>query len=184
MATDNGWIKVFRHILKDRGLWLINEPYDSRSAYLYLVLNAQYKDSTITGRYTKRAITIPEGALIRSLQDLSKEWAWSIGKTRRFLSRLSDIGAVTVTSTRDGTLITLVNYGKTEDERHTSEHTNEHDVEHDHRHGHEHGGRQGVEHGGGIHNKKDKNSKDIVKKDKELKKGATPGLKSFWENPE
>ena len=159
MASDGGWVKLYRNILSDKGLWDINEPYDSRSAYMYLVLNAQYQDSVITGHYTKRAIKIQKGSQIRSLKELSQKWAWSIGKTRRFLSRLSDMGAVTLSSTPDGTLITLINYGKSDIERHSDEHgvehTNEQDdgyeVEHDHRHDHRHEG--------GTHNKKDKKGK-------------------------
>ena len=68
---ETGWVKVFRHILNDKGLWKLKEPYDSRSAYMYLVLNAQYKDSLITGTYTKQSFIVPEGALLRSLKDLS-----------------------------------------------------------------------------------------------------------------
>ena len=184
MANDSGWIKVFRHILKDKTLWLINEPYDSRSAYLYLALNAQYQESKIIGKYTKQVITVPKGALIRSLKDLSKEWAWSIGKTRRFLSRLSDIGAVTLSSTPDGTLITLIDYGKSEDARQGSEQGSEHTYKQRDRHEGEHDHRHDHRHEGGIHNKKDKESKDSSKKFKESKEGAAARRNPWEGDPE
>lgn len=107
-----GWIKLDRSILNS-SLWDQDEPFDCRSAYIDLLLNACFVDSDIP---TKNGVVrVKKGQYLTTIVFLSKRWKWSRNKVYRFLKSLDG----TLLGTRDGTpdgtqnrtLITLMEYG-------------------------------------------------------------------------
>lgn len=82
------------------------EPFDRRSAWLWLVEHASWRDSG----------DLQTGQLRASLQHLACQWGWNTTKVARFIRALqerhrivtaSDTATVTL-----GTLITICNYGE------------------------------------------------------------------------
>lgn len=124
MAQHNSnWIKLYRSIF-DNDLWLAEEPFDRRSAWIDLILLANHKD----GHFINSKgvlIKVPRGSHFTSTRVLADRWHWSRGKVDRYLRLLCETQSVTLTVTASGTLISLVNYDDYQGGRATNSTTNE-----------------------------------------------------------
>lgn len=103
----NGWVKIYRKLL-DNPIWKAREPFDTRSAWIDILLSASYEDKTVT--FNGRLRTVARGQLLTSTRKLAERWGWSVNRVRRFLGTLTDTGAITVTDTHTDTLLTLIKY--------------------------------------------------------------------------
>lgn len=111
-----GWIKLHRQIA-DNPIWFDSEPFDRRSAWIDLLLQANHERRQFLSN--GQMLTLEPGQLITSIPILAKRWKWSPNKVRRFL-RLLDGSAMSHTDgSARGTLITIVNWGKFQGEGHT-----------------------------------------------------------------
>ena len=80
---DNGyWIKVYRKI-RESAVWNNNEPFDYRSAWIDLIMEANVKPNTFI--YKGQTITVKRGEYYTSIRKLSLRWHWSKDKVNRFL---------------------------------------------------------------------------------------------------
>jgi hypothetical protein len=107
----SGWVKVDRNIRESR-LWNRKEPYDFRSAYIDLMLEANFKESYIPTNHG--CVHVNRGQAFISVINLAKKWQWSRNKVYRFLRTLCDTQLVTLDGTPDGTLVTLLEYDVSE----------------------------------------------------------------------
>lgn len=107
----------------DRGIfdhWIFGErPFGRFQAWIYLIGKANFADKTIM--YRGEPMTVKRGQLAVSLVFLAKEWGWSRERVRRFLRALECDKMVHTERTSNGTLITIENYAKFQDVRHTDE---------------------------------------------------------------
>ena len=104
-----GWFKVDRSI---QGHWLWNspEPFDSRSAWIDLLLMANHKDFKT---YRKgKLVYRKRGEVNTSTRFLAERWRWSRNRVTRFLKTLESDGMVSLSGATDGTTITVENYEK------------------------------------------------------------------------
>lgn len=102
-----GWIRVYRK-LEDNVLWKNNEPFDRRSAWIDLLLMANYKDNEML--FDGKTFVVKCGQCLTSIRKLGVKWSWSKDRVLKFLRLLESIGMITKTSTNKRTLITIVNY--------------------------------------------------------------------------
>lgn len=109
---DSGWIKVNRSLFTS-DFWLSEEPFDMRSAWVDLIGLANHEDRDImVGR---KNLTIKRGQHFTSIVKLSKRWNWSRKRVYHYLRMLEGASMVTRRVTHNGTLLTIVNYGKYQD---------------------------------------------------------------------
>lgn len=104
-----GWLLLQRDI-SDHWIWKIKDPFDKRSAWIDLLMLANFRDfkTTCNGKvvYRKR------GDVNTSIRHLADRWQWDKRTVKRFLVLLESDGMCTVHSTTDGTTITIENYDK------------------------------------------------------------------------
>lgn len=105
--AEKGWIKTYRKIL-DCWLWTSKEPYDRRSAWMYLLLTANHSDKKIM--FNGELITVKRGQILTSIRTLAEKWKWSYDKTLRFLRTIESDGMIEKESDNFRTLINIVNY--------------------------------------------------------------------------
>lgn len=107
---DNGyWIKVYRKI-RETAIWNNNEPFDYRSAWMDLIMEANVKPNTFI--YKGQTITVKRGEYYTSVRKLSVRWHWSKDKVNRFLNLLIKLDMIRKhKDIRCATLLTIVNYG-------------------------------------------------------------------------
>lgn len=106
---DNGyWIKVYRKI-RETAIWANDEPFDYRSAWIDLIMEANVTPNTIV--YKGQIIKIKRGEYYTSVRKLSLRWHWSKDKVNRFLNLLIKCDMIRKhKEVRCATLLTLVNY--------------------------------------------------------------------------
>lgn len=105
---NRGFIKIYRKI-EDNVLWLSNnEPFDSRSAWVDLILLANHKDNTF--KLGMRTITVKRGQKWTSSNKLAQRWIWSRQKVMNYLHMLQNEGMIYLETSNRGLLITIVNY--------------------------------------------------------------------------
>lgn len=106
---DNGyWIKVYRKI-RETAIWNNNEPFDYRSAWIDLIMEANVKPNTFI--YKGQTITVKRGEYYTSVRKLSNRWHWSKDKVNRFLKILIKLDMIRKhKDIRCATLLTIVNY--------------------------------------------------------------------------
>lgn len=114
-----GWAKVERSIL-DTVVWNNAQPYDERSAYIDLVLRANYEEKQFRAKHSTDIITIKPGELFTSIGMLGERWMWSENKVRRYLKMLKAAGLADIKAHTCGTLVTLMNTDKEPHEEQTS----------------------------------------------------------------
>jgi len=107
-----GWIKVERSI-QDHWLWE-TKPFSPGQAWIDLLLMAKYKPERFVSR--GKVIDGDRGTVYKSMVFFSDRWGWDRKKVRRFLRLLEEDGMVTLEDTGRGTAITIVNYGKFQDQ--------------------------------------------------------------------
>ena len=108
----NGWIKLHRRIL-DCEIWEGNdehdaEPYDERSAWIYLLIKANHRDKQLM--FDGEMVNVKRGQHITSVRKLAKTWQWSNDKTLRYLRKLESYNMIVREPNTRRTLITIVNY--------------------------------------------------------------------------
>jgi len=117
-----GWIKVHRSLLES-DIWQKDEPYDSRSAWLDLLMSANHEDRDIVFDY--EVVKISRGQFITSIRKLAKRWKWSAERTLKYLRILERLEMIHRDSNAKRTLITIVNYDKYQDVPNADENTGE-----------------------------------------------------------
>lgn len=115
-----GWICLHRS-LSDHWLWESSEPFDRRSAWIDLLLMANYKD--FKAERKGRIVYRKRGEVNVSTRYLADRWHWSRGRVNRFLALLESDNMVTLNSTTDGTTIIVENYSKWQDAQATDDTT-------------------------------------------------------------
>ena len=95
--------------LEEQWFWASDEPYDKRSAYVYIRFRAYYQEQNISVKKTGRMFTVCKGSFLTSIEKLANKWHWSKGKVKRFLSDLIDANLIRMTVYTYGTLLTLIN---------------------------------------------------------------------------
>lgn len=95
--------------IEEQWFWDSDEPYDKRSAYVYLRFRAFYQEQNINVKKTGRMFTVCKGSFLTSIEKLAKKWHWSKGKVKRFMSDLIDANMIRMTVYTYGTLVTLIN---------------------------------------------------------------------------
>lgn len=104
-----GWIRLHRQIMEG-GLWDSKEPFDHRSAWVDLLLLANYQDKRIW--VDGNVVTVECGQVITSVRKLAERWRWGVNRVRKYLKTLESENMVHKTSTTKYTLINIVNYQK------------------------------------------------------------------------
>jgi len=117
-----GYIKLFRS-LQDHWLWLSDEPFDDRSAWIDLIMMANHEDKKI--KIGRNIITIHAGQMWTSYVKLANRWNWSRERVYRYTKMLKMDGMLEVSATPNGTCLTVVNYGRFAIHGNTDETTNE-----------------------------------------------------------
>lgn len=103
-----GWIKLSRQ-LQDHWLWKEAEPFDKRSAWLDLLMLANWEDKKTA--YKGEVITCKRGDVNVSYTALGKRWHWNRKKVARFIALLESDEMVTTKVTTHRTTVTIVKYG-------------------------------------------------------------------------
>lgn len=118
----NGFIKLHRQI-QDNWLWKSDEPFDKRSAWIDLILMANWEESThlINGQLVKQR----RGEVLTSIGYLAKRWKWSMNKVRRFVEQLTAEGMVRANGTTYGTSLTIEKYAFFQDWGQTDDQTDD-----------------------------------------------------------
>lgn len=111
----SGFIKLHRG-WQNSDLFKDNEPYCERMAWIWLVENAAWKDTT---RYNHKGemIEVKRGQIHTSLSALETSFGWSKKKIRGFIDRLEKRHMVGTKRAQSGTLLTICNYGKYQDNK-------------------------------------------------------------------
>lgn len=115
---EKGYVCLFRSI-QENLLWDNDEPFDRRSAFVDLILLANFKEKEMILHGGKKK-TIKRGQFHTSIGNLAQRWKWSKNKVRRYLVLLSELDMVHTVGTARGTTVTIVNYGKFQDVRRTN----------------------------------------------------------------
>lgn len=120
----SGYIKLYRG-WHDNNLFGANEPYCPRSAWVWLLSNAAWKDTQRIGPQGN-LIDVKEGQYHTSLRNLAAVWGWDKNRVDRFLKRATKCGNIGTSASQGGLLITICNwqeYQSKRDKRGTSEGT-------------------------------------------------------------
>lgn len=115
--ANKGWVAIHRKLL-DSSIWIGPDSFDTRSAWIDLLLKVNHEEKTIVVNAKPR--TIKRGQMLTSVRKLSMMWHWSNTKTIRFLETLQRLGMIYKESAMGGTLVTIVNYSDYQDLRNTS----------------------------------------------------------------
>ncbi len=107
-----GWLKLWRQIVMS-DVWSENDPYDSRSAFLFILSQAWFTPGYYKGNKVER------GQFPTSEEELSNIFKWSRGKVHRFLEALSEKKTISFDykADRHTTLITITNYEHFQEEK-------------------------------------------------------------------
>ena len=116
--ANKGWITIYRQILES-DIWVCNQPFDYRSAWIDLLLMANHEDRIIIFDY--EPMTISRGQFVTSVRKLGERWKWGKERTLKYLRLLEKLGMITKDSNARRTLITIENYGKYQDIKDTDE---------------------------------------------------------------
>lgn len=104
--AEIGWIKLHRKVL-DCWIWQV-KPYDKARAWVDLLLLTMHRDKKMV--IDNKPVIIKRGSYFTSRGILADRWGWSIKKIDLYLKTLEEAEMVTTTRTRQGTMITIVNY--------------------------------------------------------------------------
>lgn len=109
----NGWIALHRQI-QENAIWTSNEPFDSRSAWIDLILSANHEDKEIyiNGHFKM----IQRGQFHTSQVKLAARWHWKRDKVDIFLKELKKMNMIDYVTSKSGetrgTTITIVKYSE------------------------------------------------------------------------
>ena len=102
-----GWISLHRKI-QECDIWLDDEPFDRRSAWIDLILSANHEDKGMI--FDGHQIVVQRGQLITSVRKLSAKWRWGKDKTLAYLRLLEELQMIERKSDSRKTLLSIVNY--------------------------------------------------------------------------
>lgn len=102
-----GWISLHRKI-QECDIWLDDEPFDRRSAWIDLLLSANHEDKSMI--FDGHSITIGRGQLITSVRKLASRWGWGKNKTLTYLRLLEELQMIERKADSRRTLLTIINY--------------------------------------------------------------------------
>ena len=119
--NDKGWVKLHRKV-QDGWLWMSDEPFDRRSAWIDLILMVNHEDRKVL--IEGKLIIIGAGQRWISVRSLAERWHWSKNRVTRFLKLLERDSMIRLDGTPNGTLLTLINYSFFQTGRDTNGHTN------------------------------------------------------------
>ena len=105
--SKEGWISIYRKI-QECVIWLSDEPYDRRSAWIDLLLTANHRDTELL--FDGKMITVTRGQLVTSVRKLADRWGWGKDKTLAYLRLLEELGMIKKESDSRRTLLTIENY--------------------------------------------------------------------------
>jgi hypothetical protein len=87
-----------------------DEPFTEREAWVWLVMEASWKDRTVrAGDYvaeTKR------GQMAGSVRFMAKAWSWTAAKVQRYLKRIEKLKMISIETDTGISVITICNYDK------------------------------------------------------------------------
>lgn len=109
MNRNKGWIRIHRR-LQDCQIWVDNEPFDRRSAWIDLLMSANHEDKNIIFDY--KSVTIKRGQYLTSVRKLGERWSWSKNRVLKYLRLLEALKMITKESDGRRTVITIENYDK------------------------------------------------------------------------
>lgn len=104
---SNNFYPLSRDI-QSHWIWTDKEPFDKRSAWIDLLLLANYIDTKTI--YKEEVIVCKRGDVNLSILQLSDRWKWSRDKTRRFLKALETDGMLKLKANTHRTVITICDY--------------------------------------------------------------------------
>ena len=119
-VKQKGWICLHRKI-QDCFIWDSNEKFDSRSAWIDLLLLANHENKNTM--FDGKPIVVKKGQRITSVRILSDRWHWSNEKTLKYLRMLEQEKMIVRESDNRRTLLTIVNYELYQDIANTEQNT-------------------------------------------------------------
>lgn len=119
--SNKGWICIHRKI-QDCILWIDDEPFDRRSAWIDLLLLANHKDVDIL--FNGQKITIKRGQYLTSVRKLANKWHWGKDRVLRFLRLLEELEMIHREADARRTLITIEKYDVFQDIQDTDKDSN------------------------------------------------------------
>ena len=102
-----GFSPIWRDV-QDHWIWKSDEPFDSRSAWIDLILSVNHEEKKI--KINNNLVTIHAGQMWTSYQKLANRWNWSRERVYRYTKMLKSDGMICLDATPCGTLLTLINY--------------------------------------------------------------------------
>lgn len=107
MKKNNSYFKIYRSLLAN-DLWL-NEPFTHGQAWVDLIglANFDRREKFFKGEFQ----IVKRGQIVSSYKFFENRWKWSRNKVKRFFLQLSVMQMIQVESTKNGTTITIENYG-------------------------------------------------------------------------
>lgn len=136
------WVKLFYQTLESDFWEDSDEPYDWRSAFIYVLLKANWRYGV--SRSHGHTIGVNRGQWLTSIRGLMKKFKWSRTRVEHWLNGMEKYGMLSAENVKFGTVLTVVNYDEyqvyTAKGEHTGEHKPEHTEEHDGEHTGEHKG--------------------------------------------
>lgn len=105
--SQPGWISVHRKI-RECEIWLDNEPFDKRSAWIDLLLLANYE--TKSAAIGAETVVVERGSFVTSQPRLAERWHWGRQKVRSYLKLLVNLNMITLTPTNKFTIIKVLKY--------------------------------------------------------------------------
>jgi hypothetical protein len=106
---NNGWIKLHRSILD----WEWYDDVNVTRLFLHCLFRANHKDKKYRGSVVKR------GTFLTGRDLLALETGLSVQQIRTSLTKLKSTNELTIKSSRQGTVIEVVNYDKFQDATNT-----------------------------------------------------------------
>lgn len=119
MAKNQGYILLHKSLL-DSSIWDSPGKYDLRSAWIDLLLRANYEDTEAMSR-SGDVIIVRRGQLLTSQSKLAKRWGWSVSKVHRFCEKLKNANMLNFERLHwdhGATLMTILNYSYYQDSSH------------------------------------------------------------------
>lgn len=112
MRKPTGWVALHRK-LWESDIWKSRKPFDERSAWIDLLLMAEFEDRDKAKR----------GQILTSYGELANRWHWGKSKVYRFLHHLENEKCIeisrsesgTANGTANGTVLTIEKYALYQD---------------------------------------------------------------------
>lgn len=102
-----GWISIHRKI-QECEIWINNEPFDIRSAWIDLLLLANHEDVEMVFDY--EPMLVKRGQFLTSVRKLGARWSWSKNRVLKYLRLLESLNMIERESNNQRTLLTIVKY--------------------------------------------------------------------------